>query len=381
MKKKSIAIIGSTGSIGTNTLEVARHLGSDYVEVVALVAHSNVSLIAEQIKEFSPEIAVLYDKKSALELKKMFPKQQILSGMEGVVAAATLSSANLVVSAMVGTKGLIPTIEAIKAGKDVALANKEALVSGGALVMALAKEHGVTILPVDSEHSALFQCLQGEEKSAVRRLILTASGGPFRNHTKKQLEEVGLEEALSHPTWSMGKKVTIDSSTLMNKGLEVIEAHWLFGVPLEQIEVIIHPQSVIHSMVEYVDGSMIAQMSQPTMLVPIQYALSYPKRLPGLLKKFDFLKHSELQFYSPDVEKFRCLQLAFDAIKEGGTLPCYMNAANEVLVERFIQKEISWQSIATKLDQLMSSHKIQLVQEVADILEVDTLARREASKI
>jgi 1-deoxy-D-xylulose-5-phosphate reductoisomerase len=379
--KKKIAIIGSTGSIGNSTIEVVRNLGAENVQIVALAAGSNIDLLEKQAKEFHPELIAVFDEQKAKELKKRLPNTKIVPGIEGVIAAATLSSANLVISAMVGTLGLIPTIEAIKSGKDVALANKEALVSGGALVMSLAKANGVNILPVDSEHSAIFQCLKGEHSQSIRRIILTSSGGPFRSHTSDQLAAVTVDDALNHPTWTMGPKVTIDSSTLMNKGLEVIEAHWLFDTPIEQIDVVIHPQSIIHSMVEYVDGSMLAQMSQPTMLVPIQYAITHPNRSPGLIQPFDFTKHATLQFYQPDTEKFRCLQLAFDSVAEGHSMPCYMNAANEVLVDRFLNQQISWVDISRKLDTLMSHHNKQPIKELGDVLAIDSLARNEAASI
>ncbi len=376
---KKISVIGSTGSIGTSTIEVVRNLGKDNVQIVALAAGSNIEKLEEQAKEFNPELIAVFDEKKAAELKKKLPNTTVIPGIEGIIAAATLSSANLVISSMVGTLGLIPTIEAIRSKKDVALANKEALVSGGALVMGLAKENGVRIIPIDSEHSAIFQCLKGNDLQSVNRIILTSSGGPFRTYTPQQLDSVNIEDALNHPTWNMGPKVTVDSSTLMNKGLEVIEAHWLFNMPIEKIDVVIHPQSIIHSMVEYVDGSMLAQMSRPTMLVPIQYAITYPHRSSGLIEPFDFTKHNTLQFYQPDVKKFRCLQLAFDSVNEGNSMPCYMNAANEILVDRFLNKQISWNDISIKLDRLMSSHHKQPINEIDDILIIDALARQEAS--
>lgn len=375
---KKLSIIGSTGSIGVSTLKVVRNLGPEKVQVASLAAHSNINLLEEQANEFSPEIIAVFDENKALELQKRLPHIPVVAGMEGVVTAATYSVANLVVSSMVGTLGLIPTVKAIEAKKDVALANKEALVSGGALVMAKAQQYKVNILPIDSEHSALFQCLKGEKKENTERLILTSSGGPFRSYDASRLESITVDDALNHPTWQMGPKVTIDSSTLMNKGLEVIEAHWLFDMPIEKIDVVIHPQSVIHSMVEFVDGSMLAQMSRPTMLVPIQYAITHPERSPGIIERFDFTKHSTLQFYKPDVEKFRCLQLAFDSVAEGDSMPCYMNAANEVLVNRFLDKQISWVEISQKLDTLMMSHQKQAINELNDVVAIDSQARKEA---
>lgn len=376
---KNIAILGSTGSIGQNALTVARHL-KEKVKVTALAARGSIDILEQQALEFKPELVAVYDIEKARELQKRLPHQRIMAGMEGLEAVARLSETNFVVSAIAGTLGLKPTLAAIEAGKNVGLANKEALVSGGALVMELAKKRGTSIIPIDSEHSAIFQCLNGENKQAVSRLILTSSGGPFRSYTDQQLEAVSVEQALNHPTWKMGPKVTIDSSTLMNKGLEVIEAHWLFGVDIAQIDVVVHPQSIIHSMVEFIDGSLLAQMGDPTMITPIQYAMTFPERYPGLLDKFDFLKNSTLQFFIPDKIKFRCLHLAYSAIREGGSLPCYMNAANEILVERFLSGKISWKEIGTRLEALMLQHRIEKIDSFDTILEIDALARKEAAR-
>jgi len=376
---KTLSIIGSTGSIGENTLKVISHLEGQF-KVAALSAHSNLKNILPQIDWFQPKMVALYDSKAAAELRKLKPHLEVLEGIEGISAVAAHPDADLTVSAMTGTLGLLPTVHAIQAGKNVALANKEALVSGGKLVMELAQKNKVKIIPIDSEHSALFQCLEGEDISSVRRLVLTSSGGPFRQHTEEQLKNVTLEEALKHPNWSMGAKVTIDSSTLMNKGLEVIEAYWLFGVPLEKIEVIVHPESLIHSLVEYEDGSMIAQMSEPTMIVPIQYALTYPKREKGLLEPYDFIKNSKLTFFPPDYQKFKCLKIAFDAIQAGGSYPCYMNAANEVLVHRFMKKEISWSNIGNFLEKLMNRHNSCEITSLEQILEIDAAARKDAAR-
>lgn len=377
---KKIAILGSTGSIGTSALQVIQHLGPEY-EVVALAASSNVDLLQKQIEQFHPQCVALFDEEKAKELRKRLPGKSILHGIEGVNQAATWPEADLVLCAISGTFGIRPAFEAVAAGKTVALANKEALVSGGSLLMDLAKKMKVSILPVDSEHSALFQCMQSQPVSSVSRLILTASGGPFRNFSMEQLKTITPEQALKHPNWSMGQKVTIDSSTLMNKGLELIEAHWLFGVPLEKIEVVIHPQSLIHSLVEYRDGSMLAQISEPTMLVPIQYAITYPERRAGLLKPFDFIRHGKLEFSCPDFLKFKALQLAFNAIKEGKSLPCYMNAANEVLVYRFLRKEIGWLDIAGKLETLMEKHEKMDIASLEEIVMIDNQARIEAATI
>jgi len=376
---KKIAILGSTGSIGRNTLNVARHLSNDF-KVVALAARENIDLLEQQAREFHPSIIAVFQPNKALELQKRLPRQTILSGMEGLKAVAACQEAEMVISAIAGTLGLQPTIEAILAGKDVGLANKEALVSGGELVMRLVKEKGVQLLPIDSEHSAIFQCLNGEKKSSVHRIILTSSGGPFRGWTQDQLDHVTVEQALNHPTWKMGPKVTIDSSTLMNKGLEVIEARWLFNLEVDKIEVIIHPQSIIHSLVEFIDTSMLAQMGVPSMIVPIQYAMTYPNRSVGFLEPFDFVKHAKLEFFKPDLQKFRCLALAYEAIRQGGSLPCYMNAVNEILVERFLAREIGWNEIGVQLERLMNQHRIQTVDTLEDILAIDAQARGEAAK-
>lgn len=376
---KRIAILGSTGSIGKNALQIARHL-RDKVQVIAIAAHSNIDLLEEQARDFHPDLVAVYDESMALELQKRLPRQKIVAGMEGLKAVAAHPAVDFVVSAISGTIGLVPTITAIQAGKDVGLANKESLVSGGALVMSLVKEKGIRLIPIDSEHSAIFQCLNGEKREAIRRVILTASGGPFRSFSDEQIERITVDDALCHPTWNMGKKVTIDSSTLMNKGLEMIEARWLFDLPVSKIEVVVHPQSIIHSMVEFDDLSILAQMGEPNMKTPIQYAMTYPDRYPGLLKPFDFVKNSKLEFYAPNMDKFRCLALAFDAIEEGDSLPCYMNGANEVLVQRFINGEISWRDIGTKLERLMTRHSTKKIASLDSILAVDALARQEAQE-
>lgn len=377
---KKIALLGCTGSIGRSTLEVVRHL-KDSLRIVALAAHSNIDLLEQQAKEFSPQLIAVYDSEKAKELKKRIPNFTILPGIEGLKAVATLESADQVVSAMVGTVGLIPTVASLKAGKNVALANKEVLISGGSLVMSLVKEKGIQLLPIDSEHSALFQCLLGEKKSSVSRLILTASGGPFRSFNDDQFNQITVEQALNHPTWSMGPKITIDCSTLMNKGLEVIEAHWLFDIPVDKIQVVIHPQSIIHSMVEFIDGSSIAQMGEPNMMVPIQYSLTYPDRQQGMMRPLDLTKIRSLEFYPPNLKQFKCLHLAFESLKLGGSFPCFMNAANETLVDRFLQKQISWSEIGTKLEELMLKHTAQNVESLDHILEVDNEARKKAAVI
>lgn len=378
---KKIALIGSTGSIGESTLKVIRNLGPEQAQITALAAHSNIDRLEAQAKEFHPNLIAVYDKEKAFELQKRLPHIPIMSGMDGVKAAASETEASFVVSAMSGSLGLIPTVAAIQAGKTIGLANKESLVSAGAWVMQLAREKGVSIIPIDSEHSALFQCLQGESTAAVRRLVLTASGGPFYRYSFDELKTISLDQALKHPNWSMGPKITVDSSTLMNKGLEVIEAHWLFDMPYDKIEVVVHPQSIIHSLVEFTDGSIKAQLSEPSMIIPIQYALTYPERKAGLLPPFDFTKIRQLEFFPPDLHRFPCLRLAFQSIQSGGSLPCYMNAANEVLVHRFIHKEIAWIDIAAKLEVLMMKHSIVRLGSLEEILAIDQLARAEALKI
>ncbi len=375
---KRIAVLGSTGSIGKNCLTVAKHL-KENIQVVALASHSNIDLLEIQAREFFPELIGVYDKDKAYELKKRLPNIRVVAGIEGLNEVASFPKVDMVVSAISGTKGLEPTIAAIKAKKDVALANKEVLVSGGGYVISLAKAVGVSILPVDSEHSAIFQCLQGQDSSEIKRLILTASGGPFRQFSHEQLKHVTVEDALKHPNWSMGPKVTIDSSTLMNKGLEIIEAYWLFNVLPHQIEVVIHPQSIIHSMVEFLDASIIAQMGEPHMITPIQYALTFPKRQSSPLQSFDFTKSSKLEFFPPDILRFPCLRLAYTALEKGGSLACFMNAANEVLVNRFIRKEISWTDIAKKLEDLMQLHSIVNIVSLEHILEIDAEAREAAA--
>lgn len=378
---KSLSILGSTGSIGKNCLAAARHLGKEKVRIVALAARSQIDLLEEQAKEFSPDIIAVYDIAKALELQKRLPHIPVLSGLEGLKTVAVYDSANLVISAMSGAIGLVPTLAAIEAKKNIGFANKEVLVSGGEIVMSLVKKQGVQLIPIDSELTAIFQCLKGEIPKAVKRILITASGGPFRLFTHEQLASVTLEHALKHPNYRMGPKVTIDSSTLMNKGLEMIEAFWLFEVPLEKIEVLVHPQQVIHSMVEFIDDSVIAQMGYTDMITPIQYAITYPQREQGTLPPFDFVKHNTLQFFPPDTDRFRCLKLAYDAVRSGGSLCCYMNAANEVLVHRFLNKEIGWKEIATRLEELMLRHSTCPVHSLEDILKIDQMARKEAEYI
>lgn len=369
---KKIAILGSTGSIGTQTLDVIR-AHSDELEVVALAAGSNKERLKEQIREFHPELVSLSDEKKAQELKEELAGEavEVVCGMDGLIEVAGIDSADVVVTAVVGMMGILPTMEAIRKGKDIALANKETLVTAGHLIIPMAREYGVSILPVDSEHSAIFQCLQGEPKKALDKILLTASGGPFRGKNAEFLETVTLEDALNHPNWSMGPKITIDSSTMVNKGLEVMEAKWLFGVDYSQIEVVIQPQSIIHSMVQYIDGAVIAQLGTPDMHVPIEYALFYPERrsLPG--DRLDFSKLSQITFEKPDYKVFRGLSLAIEAGKTGGTMPTVFNAANERAVAKFLKGEIKYTDIVRSIEKCMDAHKVSAHPDLEEILATE----------
>ena len=369
---KKIAILGSTGSIGTQTLDVIR-AHSDELEVVALAAGSNKERLKEQIREFHPELVSLSDEKKAQELKEELAGEavEVVCGMDGLIEVAGIDSADVVVTAVVGMMGILPTMEAIRKGKDIALANKETLVTAGHLIIPMAREYGVSILPVDSEHSAIFQCLQGEPKKALDKILLTASGGPFRGKNAEFLETVTLEDALNHPNWSMGPKITLDSSTMVNKGLEVMEAKWLFGVDYSQIEVVIQPQSIIHSMVQYIDGAVIAQLGTPDMRVPIEYALFYPERrsLPG--DRLDFSKLSQITFEKPDYKVFRGLSLAIEAGKTGGTMPTVFNAANERAVAKFLKGEIKYTDIVRSIEKCMDAHKVSAHPDLEEILATE----------
>ena len=369
---KKIAVLGSTGSIGTQTLDVVRE-HSDELQVVALAAGSNKERLKEQIKEFHPKLVSLSDEKKAQELKEELAGEQVevVCGMEGLIEVAGADSADVVVTAVVGMMGILPTMEAIKKGKDIALANKETLVTAGHLIIPMAKEYGVSILPVDSEHSAIFQSLQGEPKAALDKILLTASGGPFRGKSAEFLETVTLEDALNHPNWSMGPKITIDSSTMVNKGLEVMEAKWLFGVDYSQIEVIIQPQSIIHSMVQYVDGAIIAQLGTPDMRVPIEYALFYPGRRSLSGDRLDFSKLSQITFEKPDYKVFRGLSLAIEAGKTGGTMPTVFNAANERAVAMFLKGEIKYTDIVRSIEKCMDAHKVSAHPDLEEILATE----------
>ena len=369
---KKIAILGSTGSIGTQTLDVVRE-HSDELQVVALAAGSNKERLKEQIKEFHPKLVSLSDEKKAQKLKEELAGEQVevVCGMEGLIEVAGADSADVVVTAVVGMMGILPTMEAIKKGKDIALANKETLVTAGHLIIPMAKEYGVSILPVDSEHSAVFQSLQGEPKAALDKILLTASGGPFRGKSAEFLETVTLEDALNHPNWSMGPKITIDSSTMVNKGLEVMEAKWLFGVDYSQIEVVIQPQSIIHSMVQYVDGAIIAQLGTPDMRVPIEYALFYPERRSLSGDRLDFSKLSQITFEKPDYKVFRGLSLAIEAGKTGGTMPTVFNAANERAVAKFLKGEIKYTDIVRSIEKCMDAHKVSAHPDLEEILATE----------
>ena len=368
---KKIAILGSTGSIGTQTLEVVRE--NKDIEVLGLAAGNNIKLLERQIRECHPKMAAVWSEERAKELRENVKDLniKIVSGMEGLIELSVMEESEILVTAIVGMIGIRPTIEAIKAGKDIALANKETLVTAGHIIMPLAKEYQVAILPVDSEHSAIFQSLQGEQEKALHKILLTASGGPFRQKTREELLNIQVEDALKHPNWEMGRKITIDSSTLVNKGLEVIEAKWLFDVSLDQIEVVVHPQSIIHSMVEYVDGAIIAQLGTPDMKLPIQYALYYPERrfLPG--DRLDFAALSKLTFEKPDMETFYGLRLAFEAGKEGGSLPTVFNAANELAVSKFLERKIKYLEIPEIIEHCMQAHKTIADPSVDEILQTE----------
>lgn len=368
---KKIAILGSTGSIGTQTLEVVR--ANKDIEVTALAAGSNIDLLEKQIREFSPKIASVWNEEKAKELKDRVRDLDIRveSGMDGLLAVATELGAEIVVTAVVGMIGIRPTIAAMNAGKDIALANKETLVTAGHIIMSLAKEKHVRILPVDSEHSAIFQSLNGETGNKIHKILLTASGGPFRGWTREQMKSVQVEDALKHPNWTMGRKITIDSSTMVNKGLEVMEARWLFGVEMDQVQVVVQPQSVIHSMVEYEDGAVIAQLGTPDMKLPIQYALYYPERRFLAGDRLDFAKLAQITFEAPDFENFHGLSLAYKAGRRGGTLPTVFNAANERAVQKFLDREIGYLTITDMIEAAMEHHTVKENPTVEEILAAE----------
>jgi 1-deoxy-D-xylulose-5-phosphate reductoisomerase len=372
---KNIAILGSTGSIGTNSLEVIRNFPERF-HAAYLTTNRNIDLLQEQIKLFHPKGVVVLDERKAAELRtRVDSPVEVLSGTSGLEQVVTREDVDIVMSSLVGFAGLKPTIAAIRHRKRIALANKETLVVAGSLIMSLVREYGVDLLPVDSEHSAIFQCLVGEDRSRVAKLLLTASGGPFLSIPAESFSTLTIEEALNHPKWKMGNKITIDSSTLMNKGLEVIEAHWLFGLPGDRIQVVIHPQSIIHSMVEFVDGSVKAQLGVPDMKLPIQYALSYPERWPMNGLRVDFPALQSMTFFEPDRDKFRCLGLAYDALALGGTAPAVLNAANEVAVHSFLNHKISFDKIPTVIERALTLHKTRQNPEIQDIIETDQQTR------
>lgn len=379
---KHISILGSTGSIGTQTLDVVRT--NQDIKVEALAAGRNISLLLEQIKEFQPKLVCVFETEKAKELELIIKKEQlpveVTAGMDGLLACATISEAEMVVTAFVGMIGIRPTIEAIKAGKHIALANKETLVTAGHIIMPLAKEMGVSVLPVDSEHSAIFQSLQGNAGNKFNRILLTASGGPFRGKTKEELKNVQVEDALKHPNWSMGRKITIDSSTLVNKGLEVIEAKWLFDADASQIEVVVHPQSIIHSMIEYEDGAVIAQLGTPDMKLPIQYALYYPERKGPTSARLDFAKLRALEFFEPDTEVFPALSMAYEALRIGGSMPTVYNAANEWSVAAFLDKKIAYTDIVENIRKEMNAHHVVTNPSLDEILSTEAEVYRRLNR-
>lgn len=379
---KRIAILGSTGSIGVSSLKVIASRRTDF-EVTALAAGRNIALLKEQVESFRPRMVAVYDRQGAEALKDMLGRSgtRVSWGPEGYREVAAGNGSDMVISAMVGAAGLLPTLDAIEAGKDIALANKETLVMAGELVMSRAAQKGVRIIPVDSEHSAIFQCLNGESSKRVRRIILTASGGPFLRLPREELERVSVEDALRHPNWSMGKKITIDSASMMNKGLEVIEAKWLFGIEPDRIDIAVHPQSIIHSMVEFADCSIIAQLGIPDMRVPIAYALSYPDRLPEENLRLDIFKAACLEFLPPDRDKFPCLNLAYEAVGKGGTMTAVLNGANEIAVEAFLSGKIGFNRLPEVISGTMARHDVKRLESVADVVEADSWARRTASEI
>lgn len=377
---KRISLLGSTGSIGTQCLDIVRENSEKY-QVKALTCGSNVKLLADQINEFNPELVVTAAENDGRLLQKKYPHIEVMWGRQGLVEAAKIDC-DMVVNGLMGMRGLEPTYHAVMAGRDIALANKETLVSGGEVIMDAVRKKGIRLLPVDSEHSAIFQSLEGNEGRKISKILLTASGGPFRGFTIKQLEEVTLEQALKHPNWSMGRKITIDSATMMNKGLEVIEAKWLFDVDVRKIEILVHPQSILHSAVEFEDKSVIGQMGVPDMRIPISFAMSYPKRLSSSREGVDFFgKAANLTFEKPDRSVFKCIKIAYDSSEAGGTYPVVMNAANEVFVDLFLKEKISFIDIQNNLEKILESHKPTYNLDLEGIIEQDRIAREEAYKL
>ncbi len=379
---KKIALLGATGSIGVSTLDIIAAYPDQY-EVVCLSAGNNLRRLKEQIDRFRPRLVSVISEEAARDLQRELGTKgpEVCCGVEGLIACASHQEVHMVVTAVVGAAGLVPTMAAIEAGKDIALANKETLVAAGPLVMAAVARKGVRLYPVDSEHSAIFQSLQGHRRQDVRRLILTASGGPFRDRPQADLARVTLADALAHPNWNMGRKITIDSATMMNKGLEVIEARWLFDLPADRIAVHIHPQSIVHSMVEYVDGAVMAQLGIPDMKTPIAYALSYPERLPLDQPPLDLCALKNLSFFEPDLKKFPCLDLAYQALSCGGTAPAVLNAANEVIVEAFLQQQIGFLDIAATLQAVLDRHDCAPLEQIDDALRADLWGRQQARRV
>lgn len=379
---KNLAILGSTGSIGTQTIDVAREHRENF-NIIGLSTYRNIDLLEAQILEFNPKdvCVMLEDKANILKKRLVGSKTQIYTGIEGLIKIATLEGTDLLVNSLVGTIGIQPTIAAINKGIDIGLANKETLVSAGSLVMDLAKEKKVKILPIDSEHSAIFQCIRGNENNKIANILLTASGGPFRGKKKRDLINITPREAINHPNWSMGEKISVDSATLMNKGLELIEAKWLFDMDIDKIKILIHPQSIVHSAVEYEDGSIIAQLGEKDMKVPIAYALNYPNRKKNTFSKLDLVSIGTLTFYKPDIETFQCLRLAYEAIKMGGTMAAVLNGANEKAVELFIKNEIGFLDIPQIIQKVMDKHKNVLNPSLEEILYIDTWAKEIAVEI
>lgn len=379
---KKITILGSTGSIGINTLDIVRR-NKDRFRIIGLTAGGNADLLEKQIREFKPKYAALFDEKKAAILKKKVGrlKVEIFSGIEGLIKVASGPESEMVVSAIVGAAGLFPTFAALKSGKDIALANKETLVIAGELFMKQARKNKARIMPVDSEHSAIFQCINGAPDHKIKKIILTASGGPFRDYSIDKIKKASVREALNHPNWKMGPKITIDSATLMNKGLEVIEAHWLFGIQADRIDVLIHPESIVHSMVEFVDTSVIAQMGLPDMRVPISYALNYPERISTNLPGLNLTKEKSLTFSVPDYKKFPCLKYAFQALQIGKTMPAVLNAANEVAVQAFLNGSLSFTGIPKTIHRVMKKHQPRKIKKLSDVMEADHWARIEAGEL
>lgn len=378
---RTIALLGSTGSIGTMTLDVVQSHPEEF-RVATLAAGRNIDLLLLQIEQFRPEIVSVADEAGRDAVRARFGSQvEVLTGLEGLIACATHPDVDVVVTAVVGSVGLLPTMKALEAGKDIALANKETLVAAGHLVMDLAQTKGCAILPVDSEHSAIYQCLHRERPVDVDRIILTASGGSFRDKTREEMKVATVSGALNHPNWAMGAKITVDSATLMNKGLEVIEAHWLFGMPYDRIDVVVHPESIVHSLVEFVDGSVLAQLGSPDMRIPIQYALAYPNRMPAPFKRLNLLEVGQLHFRAPDFERFPLLRMCFDAGKAGGSMPTVLNAANEVANELFRKEQIGFLDIERTVERVMDRHTLLTHPSLEEVMEADAWARQQALEV